>query len=176
MLCCAAWLLAPLETNLHTSSVACWVPFHKLTLQIAEDTCLQQDVPFCYARLRCWCVAGELHILVTGISVGLPVSSFTSASYSVVGKFVLAALPPLLIAALSNARAASSSVSWSPSETVRPRADIWFFTSKELLQHQIARLAVTCRVPRKCRNMQENMSDYGSKQCIPDPEVTTLLV
>ena len=65
---------------------------------------------------------------------GLPVSSETSASYSTVGKLVLAALPPLLIAALSNARAASSSVSWSPRDTVRPRADIWFYPKQKLLQ------------------------------------------
>lgn len=67
---------------------------------------------------------------VLGTSAGLPVSSVNSASYSAVGKLVLAALPPLLIAALSNACAASSSVSWSPSETVRPRAEIWFYQRK----------------------------------------------
>lgn len=45
-------------------------------------------------------------MIMMGVCHGLPVSpvsSVTSASYSVMGKFVLAVLPPLLIAALSNA-------------------------------------------------------------------------
>lgn len=54
------------------------------------------------------------------------------------GKFVFADLPDLLMAALSKACAASSSVSWSPSDTVRPRADICkpqrFVTAVQVLQ------------------------------------------
>ena len=49
----------------------------------------------------------------------VPVSSVISASYIDMGKFVFADLPDLLMAALSKACAASSSVSWSPRDTVR---------------------------------------------------------
>ena len=53
-----------------------------------------------------------------------PVSSVISASYVDMGKFVFADLPDLLMAALSKACAASSSVSWSPKDTVRLWAEI----------------------------------------------------
>ena len=100
-------------------------------------------------------------------SAGLPVSSVISASYSAVGKFVLAALPPLLIAALSNARAASSSVSWSPSETVRPRADIWFIHKTNYFStRQMTALLSTCISLRQCRKRQRLRTQTVGKQIL----------
>lgn len=50
----------------------------------------------------------------------------SSSEYSDTMKLVRAAEPPfMLIAARSKARAASSSVSWSPSDVVLPAAEIW---------------------------------------------------
>ena len=48
--------------------------------------------------------------------------SSISVSYWSTGKFVRALVPSLFMAARSKARAASSSVSWSPSDVVFPLA------------------------------------------------------